>query len=183
MTGSRAAAFLDRDGTIIEDVSYIADPAAVRLLPGAGEAIARLNAAGVLAIIISNQSGIGRGYYGSAEFQQVQRRVEELLAHSGGRIDATYICPHSPLQDEVCQCRKPGTLLYRTAITDHDIDPCRSWYFGDRWRDLAAAEVLGGHGVLIPAADTPQPEIRLAEERFSTAPSLAAAVERALASY
>jgi D-glycero-D-manno-heptose 1,7-bisphosphate phosphatase len=142
-----------------------------------------LNAAGVLAIVVSNQSGIGRGYFTHDDFQRVQRRVEELLALENARLDAIYICPHSPERDDVCQCRKPGTLLFRTAIGEHGIDPERSWYIGDRWRDLAAADVLGGRGILVPTADTPDAEIRLAEVRHRIVPSLAAAVEHALGSY
>jgi D-glycero-D-manno-heptose 1,7-bisphosphate phosphatase len=186
VTALRPAVFLDRDGTIIQDVSYIRDVADVRLLPGAAQAIARLNAAGVRAIIVTNQSGLGRGYFSFDDFQRVQARMEELLGAAGARIDATYVCPHSPRADEVCQCRKPGTLLFRTAAQEHGLDPACSWYIGDRWRDIAAAQVLGGRGILLITESTPEPEVRLAAEldpaRFDTANSLAAAIERVLAS-
>ncbi|HEX7239268.1 MAG TPA: HAD-IIIA family hydrolase, partial [Longimicrobiaceae bacterium] len=103
----RPAVFLDRDGTVIHDAHYLADPEGVRLLPGAAEAVARLNRAGVPVVLVTNQSGIGRGLFSEADFRAVQDRVEALLAAGGARIDAVYHCPHAPDADPPCDCRKP----------------------------------------------------------------------------
>jgi histidinol-phosphate phosphatase family protein len=145
------AVFLDRDGTIIHDAHYLADPAGVRLLPGAAEAIARLNAAGIPVVVATNQSGIGRGYFSEADFLAVQARVEELLAAEGAKVDAVYHCPHAPDAEPPCDCRKPGVGLFLRAAEEHGLDPARSWYVGDRLRDLAPAERLGGRGILVRA--------------------------------
>jgi histidinol-phosphate phosphatase family protein len=161
VTGHRAAAFLDRDGTIIEDVAYISRPEDVRLIVGAASAIAALNETGIPVIVVSNQSGVGRGYFTYDAYERVQARVEEALRESGARLDATYICPHSP-DDTPCACRKPGTALFLAAVRDHGIDLARSWYVGDRWRDVEPAQTLGGTGRLVPARSTPPAELERA---------------------
>ena len=149
---SRPAVFLDRDGTVIADPGYLSEPDEVRLSPGAALAIARLNAAGLPVIMITNQSGIGRGYYSEADFRAVQDEVERRLAEAGARIDAVYFCPHDPTV-HACQCRKPGTELFERAIADHDIDPAASWFVGDRERDVAPARRWDARAVLVAAAD------------------------------
>lgn len=146
---ARAAVFLDRDGTIIEDTGYIADPDAVRLLPGAARAIGRLNRAGIPAIVVTNQSGIARGLLDESAYQAVARRLETLLAAGGARLDGDYHCPHHPDFTGTCECRKPGPLLYRRAAADHGLDLARSWWVGDRERDVVPAKHFGGRGVLI----------------------------------
>jgi D-glycero-D-manno-heptose 1,7-bisphosphate phosphatase len=152
---SRPAAFLDRDGTIIEDMDYISRPEDVRLLPGAAEGIGVLNDAGIPVVIVSNQSGIGRGYFTYDAFERVQSRVEEVLANDGAHIDRTYICPHAPSDDSPCPCRKPRVGLFQRAAGDLDLDLTRSWYIGDKWRDVEPAYSLGGTGILISGASTP----------------------------
>lgn len=151
MSGGRAV-FLDRDGTIIEDTGYPADPAAVRLLPGAAAAIARLNRAGLPAIVVTNQSGIARGLLDEADYETVARRLDALLDGEGARLDAHYHCPHHPDFTGPCECRKPGPLLYRRAAADHALDLARCWWVGDRARDVLAAERFGGRGVLVGGA-------------------------------
>ena len=158
----RAAAFLDRDGTIIEDVNYISRPEEVRLISGAAEAIARLNDAGIPVVIVSNQSGIGRGYFTYDAFERVQARVEEVLANEGAHIDATYICPHAPSDDSPCPCRKPRVELFHRAARDLQLDLARSWYIGDKWRDVEPASTLGGTGILIHARSTPWEDLERA---------------------
>jgi D-glycero-D-manno-heptose 1,7-bisphosphate phosphatase len=145
----RPAVFLDRDGTIIEDPGFVADPGAVRLLPGAALAISRLNRAALPAIVVTNQSGIARGLLDEAAYAATARRLDELLAESGARLDAHYHCPHHPDFTGPCECRKPGLLLYRRAAVDHGLDLARSWWVGDRLRDLLPAERFNGRGVLI----------------------------------
>lgn len=170
------AVFLDRDGTIIEDRHYLADPADVVLVEGAAEAIARINAVLVPVIVITNQSGIGRGYFTLDDYDAVARRLDELLAVRGARIDASYLCPHAP--DDGCECRKPGVLLHLRAAKEHSgIDPSRALYVGDRMRDVEPGLALGGNAVLVPSKDTPPEEIERAEKTARVAPSLATALD------
>jgi len=167
--------FLDRDGTIIEDAHYLSRPEQVRLLPGAADAIARINAATVPAIVITNQSGIGRGIFTDDDHLRITGRLNDLLAESGARIDATYYCPHRP--DEECECRKPGTLLFRQAAADHGIDLASALYIGDRFRDIEPGIVLGGNCVLIPSAETPADDTLRAVGTARVAPSLGVALD------
>ncbi|MGE5761952.1 MAG: D-glycero-alpha-D-manno-heptose-1,7-bisphosphate 7-phosphatase [Gemmatimonadota bacterium] len=147
----RRAVFLDRDGTIVDDPppGYLKDPAAVRLLPGAAAAIRRLNEAGWLAVVVSNQSGIARGLYTEADYRAVERRVTELLAEGRARLDSSFFCPHHPEFTGPCLCRKPGTRLFEEAAAHLGIDPTRSWFVGDRPSDVAPARRLGGRGLLV----------------------------------
>jgi D-glycero-D-manno-heptose 1,7-bisphosphate phosphatase len=171
----RSAVFLDRDGTIIEDVGYVADPGAVRLLPGVGQAIARLNQAGIPAIVITNQSGIARGLLDEAAYAATARRLDQLLAESGARLDGHYHCPHHPDITGACDCRKPGPLLYQRAASDHGLYLARSWWVGDRLRDVLPAERFAGRGLLI---GQPAPQLlENAAGRFPLVRDLAAAVD------
>ena len=147
--GSRAAVFLDRDGTIIEDVGYLGDPEGVHLLPGAAEAIGRLNGAGLLAVVVTNQSGIARGMFDEAAYQATRRRLDLLLDQRGARLDAQYHCPHHPEVTGPCECRKPGLQLYRRAADELGIDLPASWWVGDRLRDVEPATSLGGRGIVL----------------------------------
>ena len=151
----RAAAFLDRDGTLVHDAHYLSRPDQLRLMPGAAEAVRALNEAGVAAVVITNQSGIARGYFSTDEYRVVERALGQMLAGAGARLDGSYHCPHHPEHDGPCDCRKPGTALYRRAAADLQLDPAASLYVGDRWRDVAPALELGGVGVLVPSPDTP----------------------------
>lgn len=179
MTG-RAATFLDRDGTIVDDVDYLRDPDAAVLRPGAASAVARLNAGGVPVIVVTNQSGIARGLLTEADYDAVRIRIDELLAARGAHVDATYVCPHHPDYTGPCECRKPATLLYRRAAAEHGIDLARSTYIGDRWRDVAPALELGGRGILIAGSATPAEDLRRAERHVQVASSLGDAVELVL---
>ena len=164
----RGAVFLDRDGTIIEDTSYLASPAEVRLLPGAAAAIARLNAAGLAPVVVTNQSGIARGMLDEAAYGATARRLDELLAAEGARLAAQYHCPHHPEFTGPCECRKPGLLLYRRAAEEHDLDLGGSWWVGDRARDVLPAERLGGRGVLIASSTDGAPPAEAGARLFGT---------------
>lgn len=157
----RRAAFLDRDGTIIEDVNYIARPDDVRLLPRADEAIRLLNEHGVAVVIITNQSGLARGLITPAGYEAVRRRVDDVLAASGAHLDATYYCPHYPDVSGACECRKPGTLLFDRAIADLGLDASASMFAGDRPRDVLPAERYGGAAYLIQPAPAPSNDAAL----------------------
>ncbi len=145
----RPAVFLDRDGTIIVERDYLADPGQVELVPGASAALSQLAAKGFALIIVTNQSGIARGLYLEEDFQAVQHRLEELLGLDGVQIDGVYHCPHHPEFSGPCDCRKPGPGMYRRAQRDHAIDLGRSAYVGDRIHDVQPAEIFEGLGVLV----------------------------------
>jgi histidinol-phosphate phosphatase family protein len=170
-----SAVFLDRDGTIIRDIEYISRPDQVELLDGAVEAISRINAALVPVIVVTNQSGIGRGYFTEQEYHLVRERLAGLLAERGARIDATYHCPHRP--EENCRCRKPGTLLYERAEADFGIDTQKALLIGDRLRDVEPAVRLGARGVLVPNSRTPAVEVERAGQIASVADSLSTTLD------
>jgi D-glycero-D-manno-heptose 1,7-bisphosphate phosphatase len=173
---SRKAAFLDRDGTIIRDTEYLRDPEQVELLPGAAKAIKRLNDAGWPVIVITNQSGIARGLLTEQDYERVRMRVDKLIAEESARIDATYHCPHHPDFSGPCECRKPGTKLYENAARDHDLDAAKSWFVGDRIRDVSPADHFGGRSVMLIVDSTPDAD-RVAASARVTATSLADAVD------
>lgn len=146
---ARPAAFLDRDGTIIEERHYLADPDGVHLVPGAAEAMRVLAQAGYALVVVTNQSGIARGLYTAADFAAVQARLEEILAGVGVRFDAVRHCPHHPDVTGPCDCRKPGTGMYRSAAAELGLDLASSVYAGDRVKDVLPALELGGRGFLV----------------------------------
>ena len=177
----RRAVFLDRDGTIIEDVAYLREREQVRLLPGAANAVKRLNASGFLAIVVTNQSGIARGLLSRNDYQLTERRVDELLAQDGAKLDAHYFCPHLPELTGPCDCRKPGALLYRQAAEQFHIDLARSWWVGDRMRDVLPADTLGGRGILVLSSAGQAEAGHEKASRFAQVSDLAGAVDRILA--
>jgi D-glycero-D-manno-heptose 1,7-bisphosphate phosphatase len=175
------AVFLDRDGTIVEDPGFLHEPEKVTLLPGAAEAIRRLNEAGYRVVIVTNQSGIARGRYTVADYEAVQRRLDELLAARGARIDAAYFCPHHPLLSGPCECRKPGLKLFREAQAAFDIDFSRSWWVGDRLSDVQPARLLGGEGILVATGEGNLQQGQARALGVMLVADLASAVEKILA--
>jgi histidinol-phosphate phosphatase family protein len=175
---TRRAAFLDRDGTIIEERGDLGDPDGVELLPGAAEAIRRLKEAGLAVVLVTNQSGIARGKFTRDDFEAVQRRMFELLEGSGAGLDDVYFCPHHPDVGGPCDCRKPGSGMYRRAADKLSIDLSRSFYVGDRWRDVAVTEELGGTPFLLATGAGGQG----APDGYERVRDLAAAVDRIVAS-
>ncbi|HHS49718.1 MAG TPA: HAD family hydrolase [candidate division Zixibacteria bacterium] len=152
--GNKIAVMLDRDGTVIVDVGYIDDPERIEILPGAVEAIVRLNEAGILAILISNQSGVARGLLSIERAREIDSAVLELFAQRGARIDASYFCPHHP--DAVvpefradCRNRKPNPGMAERAAEEHDIDLRASFVVGDKFSDLQLALNIGAEGILV----------------------------------
>jgi D-glycero-D-manno-heptose 1,7-bisphosphate phosphatase len=181
MTG-RPAVFLDRDGTIIEDRHYLRHPAELRMLPGAAGAVRELNEAGIPAVLVSNQSGIARGLLTETDYEATARRLDELLEQEHARLDARYHCPHLPEITGPCDCRKPGALLFERAALDLGLDLSRSWWVGDRLRDLEAARRFGGRGLLVLTGAGPGEAGRPEARDWPTAPDLVAAVRRILSS-
>jgi D-glycero-D-manno-heptose 1,7-bisphosphate phosphatase len=143
----RPAVFLDRDGTLIEDVGYLASPSGVALIPGVSEALHRLAAAGFILTVVSNQSGIARGLFDAAAVDAVNAEIARQLGPGGATIARWACCPHLP--DAGCRCRKPGTQLHREAADALGIDLGRSWCVGDRMGDVRAATSFGGRGILV----------------------------------
>ena len=174
---------MDRDGTINEEVDYLSRPADLRLIAGAARAIARLNAAGFLCIVITNQSGIARGKLDEAQLARIHERLDELLAEEGARIDGYEYCPHHPQHGDErhrreCDCRKPLPGMMQRATREFDIDLARSWVVGDSARDLDAGAALGVPGLLVSTGKAVDDAAR---ERYTVVSDLAEAVERILA--
>src|SRR3990170_1554920 len=142
-----ATVFLDRDGTINEDVGYLSDPEALVMIEGAAKAIRLLNQSGIMVILISNQSGVGRGYYTDAHVDAVNERLKEYLGKEGAAVDAIYYCNHHP--DVDCNCRKPRTGLAELAAIEHKLNHDRAYVVGDKSCDVSLAKNLGAKGILV----------------------------------
>jgi D-glycero-D-manno-heptose 1,7-bisphosphate phosphatase len=160
----RPAVFLDRDGTIIEDVGFLRDLSQIDLLPWSADAIRRLNDAGLAVVVTTNQSGVGRGYYDEAHVQATHAALDTMLNAAGARIERYYYCPHYPESIDPryrveCDCRKPASGLLRRAAADLGIDVTRSWMVGDWWRDVQAGIGAGTRTILIRSgrSDTHRP--------------------------
>ncbi|MBI2070105.1 MAG: HAD family hydrolase [Elusimicrobia bacterium] len=145
--GSRAV-FLDRDGTIIREAHYLTDPAGVKLYNGAGLALRRLKKRGFKLVIVSNQSGIGRGWVSLDVVHEINKTMSRLLHRTGAvRLDGVYFCPHAPWQR--CSCRKPKTMLIQRARRELNLNPRRSYMIGDKAVDMELANRSGMTGVFV----------------------------------
>jgi len=152
------AVLFDRDGTLIRDVPYNGDPALVRPMPGALEALSRLRRADLPVAVVTNQSGVAKGLITADEMEQVNRRVEELL----GPFDAWAICVHD--DGDGCTCRKPAPGLVIRAAAVLDVSPRECVVVGDIGRDMDAARAAGARGILVPTEETLRSEIERAPE-------------------
>ncbi|MBL0171801.1 MAG: HAD family hydrolase [Gemmatimonadaceae bacterium] len=161
---ARPALFLDRDGTLIADAHYPSEPEQVVLLPGAALAVRRANVARIPVVVVTNQSGIGRGHITEAQYASVRARLDALLAAEDAQIDASYHCPHWPERDGPCECRKPGIGMHRDAAAALGLSLPASVYVGDRWRDVQPAVTTGGLGILVPGVETPMEDLLRARE-------------------
>lgn len=144
----RIAVFIDRDGTICFDKHYLADPSGLELVPTVVEGIKRLNDSGIPVIVITNQSGVGRGLFDEGRLGVIHDRMEKLLEEKGAWVDDIYFCPHKP--DAGCDCRKPAPGMLLRARDEHGIDLKRSFMIGDRMMDIEMAHAVGAKGVLVP---------------------------------
>ncbi|MBI4368695.1 MAG: HAD family hydrolase [Elusimicrobia bacterium] len=143
-----SAVFLDRDGTIIVDAHYISDPDRVRLYRGAARALMDLKKAGFLLIVVSNQSGVGRGWVSESSVFEINKRLALLLKREAGvHLDDIYYCPHKPQDD--CSCRKPKTELIDRAVRQWRIDPKNSYMVGDKITDMELSHNIGAQGVFL----------------------------------
>ena len=148
------AVFLDRDGTINEQMGYINHISRFHLLPQAAEAIKLFNDHGLPVVVVTNQSGLARGYFPEELLNQVHEKMERQLAEQGARVDRIYICSHHPEAKEEkfrinCDCRKPKTGLFTRAAKDMNIDLSRSYVVGDRWSDLKSAAAVNAKSILV----------------------------------
>ena len=145
----RRAVFIDRDGTLVREKRYLADPERVDLVPGAAEALERLRGGELALVVVTNQSGIARGLYTEAQYHAVARRLDELLEERGVPVDGTYYCPHHPEYTGPCPCRKPGTGMFRLAAQELGLALEGSYFVGDRSKDVLPALALRGTGILV----------------------------------
>jgi D-glycero-D-manno-heptose 1,7-bisphosphate phosphatase len=153
-SGRRRAAFLDRDGTLIEDAGYLDRIDRVKMYPWTIDAVRLLNRAGLLVVVATNQSGVARGYFTEGIVEEVHHHISSLVAEGGAYIDAYYYCPHHPEGTvdgyrHQCDCRKPAGGLIERAVRELGVDPSRSFVVGDRWLDVRLARAVGARGVLV----------------------------------
>ncbi|MDX2033140.1 MAG: HAD family hydrolase [Blastocatellia bacterium] len=154
MAGSKRAIFLDRDGTLNEEVGYITDPAQFRLFDFAAAAVREINRAERLAIVLTNQSGIARGLYDEAFLAEIHEKMHAEMRRAGARIDGVYYCPHHPEIGEApyrqaCDCRKPKPGMILRAAREFGLDPAACHMIGDRYGDVAMAHAAGARGILL----------------------------------
>ena len=176
---SRPAVFIDRDGTLTEEVGYVNHPARLQLLPRAGEAIRRLNAAGVAAVVVTNQAGVARGYFSESVLHAVNESLRAQLARVGARLDGLYACLHHPSEGEApyrvqCECRKPKPGLLLRAAGELGLDLARSTMVGDKASDLVPARTVGANAVLV-LTGYGRGEWEYQRERFEVQPDHVAA--------
>lgn len=143
----RPVVFLDRDGTIIFERNYLSDPKQVALLPGAVAGLRKLQSLGFRLVIITNQSGVARGYFDEDCVARVHQRLSQLLGAHGVNIDAVYYCPHHPA--DKCDCRKPRPGLLLRAAADFHFDPSQAYMIGDKVCDIEVGQAVGATTVLV----------------------------------
>ena len=141
------AVFVDRDGVLIREVNYLRRPEQVKLIRGSAEAVKLLRRAGFKVVVITNQSGVGRGYFTLVDLARAHARVKAFLRKAGTRLDGLYFCPHAP--DDGCPCRKPKPFMLKKAARELRLDLARSYFVGDTTTDVAAARAAGCAAVLV----------------------------------
>jgi D,D-heptose 1,7-bisphosphate phosphatase len=181
----RPAVFFDRDGTLIEHVSYLSDPALVRLLPGTTVALKRLRRAGFAVVLVTNQSAIGRGMLTEDQLDQIHAELNRQLAACGATIDGIYYCPAVPAGDDRTLVeypdRKPGPGMLLRAAADLKLDLAASWMVGDLISDVLAGLNAGCRSILVESGQTPPGDARALEGRALLLPDLTAATDAILA--
>ncbi|MEG3889949.1 HAD family hydrolase [Microcoleus sp. Z1_A1] len=163
-TMQRRFVLLDRDGTIIKECHYLSDPCRVELLPRAAEGLRLMQEMGLGLVAVTNQSGIGRGFFDEVRLGKIHQRLRELLAHAGVYLEDIYFCPHTPLDD--CQCRKPRTGLVEQAAEKYGFNPQDTFVIGDKPCDIELGQRVGaitflvrtGYGAEVAASQTLSPD-------------------------
>ena len=170
---------LDRDGTIIKDKAYLADPDDVELEDGAANGLRHLIDKGALPVVITNQSGVARGYFAASSVDAVHRRLDALLAAHGIEIAAYYVCPHGP--DDRCGCRKPAAELALRAARDFSFDLRDAFVIGDKLSDTGLAAAVGATGILVRSGEGASHAAAAAGQGFAVARNLEDAAEMVIA--
>lgn len=150
----RPAVFLDRDGTLVEDMGYINHIDRLHIFPWTGPAVRRLNEAGLPVVVVTNQGGVAMGYFPETLVEDINNKIRSKLNIFGARLDAIYYCPHHPQGTvakyrRACSCRKPTPGLLLKGAQEFDIDLQRSFLVGDRFRDVETAFAIGAKGILV----------------------------------
>jgi D-glycero-D-manno-heptose 1,7-bisphosphate phosphatase len=183
---SRRVLFVDKDGTLIEDLPYNVDPVRVRFAPGARQAVRRLGEAGVELAVVTNQSGVARGYFSMSDLDRLRGHLEREIESLGCLFAGFYVCPHLP-DGEVerfavdCECRKPLPGLLLAAAAELGVDLRTSWFVGDTWMDVAAGQAAGCRSILIGPEWRDRSTHPAGIEPDAAVPDLLAAVEIVLA--
>mgnify|MGYP003390314009 CR=1 FL=1 len=170
---------LDRDGTVIEDKGYLSDPAGVELELGATEGLRAMLEAGAIPVVITNQSGVARGYFSRAAVDAIHDRLDELLARQGLAIKAYLVCPHG--LDEGCECRKPGAALALRAAAETGLPLSDAYVIGDKLSDIGLAAVIGATGILVRTGEGHRHAGEAARRGFAVASDLAEAARLVIA--
>lgn len=178
----KAAVFLDKDGTLVPDIPYNSDPALVTLGEGAPAALRAMARAGYELVVVSNQSGVARGYFEESALEPMQRRLEELAAEAGVRFAGFYFCPHHPEASvtayrQACECRKPEPGMLRQAAAELGLDLESSWMVGDILDDVAAGRAAGVRTILLDNGNETEWEITPARAPHFIVPDLRSAAE------
>lgn len=179
------AVFLDKDGTIIEDVNYLKHASQIKFIPGSVEAIKMLNKAGYKVIVISNQSGIARGILTEDMLQAIDKNLHKRLLHQGAYLDGMYHCPHHPEHGlypykKECSCRKPNPGMLLKAAKDHDIDLAQSYMIGDHPTDIEAGKKAGTKTIFVLTGHGKEEKDRIKEAPDQIVESLLEAVKQIL---
>jgi D-glycero-D-manno-heptose 1,7-bisphosphate phosphatase len=176
------AVFIDKDGTLIHDIPYNVNPSLLSLYDGAASALKLLKDCGFLLILVSNQSGVARGYFKMMDLKAIENKIQQVLVSEGVQLDAMYFCPHHPdgavhEYSKECDCRKPKPGMLMTAAKEFDIDLTRSWMIGDILNDVEAGQAAGCRTILIDNGN--ETEWEITEQRMPTAvaPGLSDAVK------
>jgi heptosyltransferase-2 len=174
--------FLDRDGTLNDDPGYLKSASELKLLPGVAAGLARLKAAGARLVVVTNQSGVGRGFFSLKDLEAVHARLEGLLEESDAALDAIYFCPHHP--DDGCRCRKPATGMVDRAVAEFQVDLGKAYVVGDHASDIQLAKAIGAKSVLVTSGKVDQQAVTMLRAAGAlpdmVVPSMAEAAERIL---
>jgi D-glycero-D-manno-heptose 1,7-bisphosphate phosphatase len=147
MSASKRYVLLDRDGTVIVERNYLSDPDQVELIPGVVDGLRHLSRMGLGLLIVTNQSGIGRGYFDEARLAEIHERMWRMLADRGVALDGIYVCPHTP--EDGCACRKPETGMITQAAAQHGFEPAEAFVVGDKASDIELGRRVGACTFLV----------------------------------
>ena len=179
----KKAFFLDRDGVVIKQISYLHDPALVELEKNVPEALRKIHAAGMLAVVITNQSGVARGMFSEHDVELVHQKLQQLLAEQGEKVDGFYTCCHHPDFTGSCSCRKPQPGLFLDAARELGIDLANSFMAGDKFSDLESGRNAGTRqSVLLKTGYGPKYTDRALEAGYEVAEDLLEAVDKLIVS-